>query len=39
MGTPFQQQVWQALLTIPYGETISYGEQARRIGNPKAVQV
>lgn len=38
LGTPFQQQVWQALRTIPYGETISYGEQARRIGNPSAVR-
>ena len=33
-GTPFQQRVWQELLTIPYGETISYGELARRIGKP-----
>ena len=38
VGTPFQQQVWQALRTIAYGETISYGEQARRIGNPRAVR-
>lgn len=37
-GTPFQQQVWQALLSIPYGETISYGEQATRLGNPQAVR-
>jgi methylated-DNA-[protein]-cysteine S-methyltransferase len=35
-GTPFQQRVWQELLNIPYGETISYGELANRIGNPKA---
>jgi len=35
-GTPFQQQVWDALLDIPYGDTISYGELARRIGNPNA---
>ena len=35
-GTPFQQWVWSALLKIPYGETISYGELARRIGNPNA---
>ncbi len=35
-GTPFQQRVWSELLNIPYGETISYGELARRIGNPKA---
>lgn len=37
-GTPFQLQVWRALLEIPYGETVSYGEQARRIGNPKGVR-
>jgi methylated-DNA-[protein]-cysteine S-methyltransferase len=35
-GTPFQQRVWGELQKIPYGETISYGELARRIGNPKA---
>ncbi len=35
-GTPFQQRVWQELLAIPYGETISYGELARRVGNPRA---
>jgi methylated-DNA-[protein]-cysteine S-methyltransferase len=35
-GTPFQQTVWSELQKIPYGETISYGELARRIGNPKA---
>lgn len=35
-GTPFQQRVWSALLNIPYGETISYGELARRIGQPTA---
>jgi methylated-DNA-[protein]-cysteine S-methyltransferase len=35
-GTPFQQRVWRELLNIPYGETISYGELARRIGNPNA---
>ena len=33
-GTPFQQQVWAALCDIPYGETISYGELARRVGRP-----
>lgn len=37
-GTPFQQAVWQALLAIPYGETTSYGEIARRIGRPRAVR-
>jgi methylated-DNA-[protein]-cysteine S-methyltransferase len=35
-GTRFQQNVWSELLKIPYGETISYGELARRIGNPNA---
>ena len=37
-GTPFQQQVWKALATIPYGETWSYRELAEAIGNPKAVR-
>ena len=37
-GTEFQKAAWQALTTIPYGETISYGEQARRMNNPKAVR-
>jgi methylated-DNA-[protein]-cysteine S-methyltransferase len=31
-GTPFQQRVWEALRTIPYGRTVTYGEVARRIG-------
>lgn len=31
-GTPFQQRVWKELLTIPYGQTVTYGELARRIG-------
>lgn len=35
-GTSFQQAVWQALRGIPYGETVSYGELARRVGKPKA---
>jgi methylated-DNA-[protein]-cysteine S-methyltransferase len=35
-GTPFQRAVWRALGDIPYGTTISYGELARRVGNPKA---
>lgn len=37
-GTAFQQQVWQALRTIPYGETISYQQLAKAIGKPKAVR-
>ena len=36
VGTPFQQAAWRAMLTIPYGETISYKEQALRAGNPQA---
>ncbi len=35
-GTAFQRRVWEALRGIPYGETLSYGDLARRIGNPKA---
>jgi len=35
-GTAFQLQVWAALREIPYGQTISYGELARRIDNPQA---
>ena len=38
IGTAFQQQVWNALLTIPYGETRSYKEQAQQLGNPKAIR-
>ena len=37
-GTPFQRAVWQALQEIPYGETISYSELARRIGKPAAMR-
>ena len=37
-GTEFQQAVWHALLTIPYGETRSYGQIARQICHPKAVR-
>ena len=35
-GTEFQRTVWKQLREIPYGETISYGELAKRVGNPKA---
>lgn len=35
-GTEFQQRCWKSLRDIPYGGTISYGELARRIGQPKA---
>ncbi len=37
-GTEFQLRVWNALRTIPYGETISYAQLAERIGKPKAVR-
>lgn len=37
-GTPFQCDVWRALVAIPYGETTTYAELARRIGRPKAVR-
>ncbi len=36
VGTPFRMSVWQALLRIPFGQTLSYGELARDIGNAKA---
>jgi methylated-DNA-[protein]-cysteine S-methyltransferase len=35
-GTPFQRKVWFALADIPYGQTISYAELARRVGSPRA---
>jgi methylated-DNA-[protein]-cysteine S-methyltransferase len=34
-GTEFQREVWAELSRIPYGETISYGELARRVGRPR----
>lgn len=37
-GTPFQQKVWEILQTIPYGETISYAQEALLSGNPKATR-
>jgi methylated-DNA-[protein]-cysteine S-methyltransferase len=37
-GTPFQLQVWQALRAIPYGQTASYGEIARAVGQPGAAR-
>jgi len=37
-GTAFQQAVWQALLSIPFGATCSYGQVASRIGKPNAVR-
>lgn len=38
VGTDFQKKVWRELLNIPFGETISYKEMARRIGLPTAVR-
>ncbi len=37
-GTPFQLRAWRALQEIPYGATRSYGEQARAMGQPRAVR-
>ena len=37
-GTDFQRSVWQALLAIPRGDVVSYGEVSRRIGNPAAMR-
>jgi AraC family transcriptional regulator of adaptative response/methylated-DNA-[protein]-cysteine methyltransferase len=38
LGTPFQKQVWQGLLQIPYGETRSYLQQSILLGNEKAIR-
>lgn len=37
-GTEFQQEVWQSLADIPYGETSTYGKQAAAIGRPRAIR-
>lgn len=37
-GTDFQRLVWALLREIPYGETVTYGELARRLGNPKSAR-
>lgn len=37
-GTEFQQEVWREMLNVGYGETVSYGELARRIGRPRSVR-
>jgi len=37
-STPFREQVWRLLLTVPYGEVVSYQQQATRMGKPKAVR-
>lgn len=38
VGTDFQKRVWNLLTEIPYGQTLSYGEMAARLGMPKAVR-
>lgn len=38
IGTDFQKQVWNELLKIPYGKTVSYQQQANSLGNPKSVR-
>ncbi|MDU1904868.1 MAG: methylated-DNA--[protein]-cysteine S-methyltransferase [Dysgonomonas sp.] len=38
VGTDFQKQVWNELLKIPYGKTVSYQQQANSLGNPKSVR-
>ena len=37
-GTPFQREVWQALIAIPFGETRTYAQIARQLGNPNATR-
>jgi methylated-DNA-[protein]-cysteine S-methyltransferase len=37
-GTPFQKRVWEELLTIPYGKTMTYGEVAMEVEHPRAFQ-
>ncbi len=37
-GTDFQEKVWQALATIPYGQTVSYKQLAQMIGSPNAIR-
>jgi methylated-DNA-[protein]-cysteine S-methyltransferase len=38
VGTPFQRRAWLALASIPFAATVSYGEQARRLGHPRAMR-
>lgn len=38
MGTDFQKAVWKELSKVPYGKTINYGEQAKRLGKPNAAR-
>ncbi|MFN3763308.1 MAG: methylated-DNA--[protein]-cysteine S-methyltransferase, partial [Anaerolineae bacterium] len=37
-GTPFQRRVWEELRRVPYGQTVAYGELARRVGRPGAAR-
>ena len=37
-GTDFQRRVWELLREIPFGETVTYGDLARRLGNPRAAR-
>lgn len=37
-GTHFQKEVWQAVLEIPYGRILTYGELSEQLGNPKAIR-
>ena len=37
-GTSFQEEVWQSLAQIPYGQTLTYGALAKGLGNPKAIR-
>ena len=37
-GTDFQKRVWNMLLTIPYGKTLSYAQMAEKLGNPKVIR-
>ncbi len=37
-GTEFQERIWREIARIPYGQTMSYGELARRAGNPRAIR-
>lgn len=37
-GTDFQKEVWETLMTIPYGQTVTYGEIAKRLNRPNAVR-
>ena len=37
-GTPFQMLVWEYIAAIPFGETVTYGELAQRVGSPEAVR-